>query len=346
MGAQHPRAGGVERHHPHRAHPAADQQLGPVAHLPRRLVGERDREDLVRLGRVGRDQVGDPVGQHAGLARAGAGEDQQRALAVGDRLALGLVEPGEQGVELGGGVGHGQIFNGSEAVVVAGAVHVTASVGRERPADRAPIRLRGRRRAGQHVRDRARARSPPTRHRCRSTGPPRDPDPEAHLLDGTPRGAGGVLADARRDQLRLGLVPDAAQARPAGPATSRSRPACGTGSPPTGRGPPHELDADRRREIAAALGQDPDHELMALFARSLNDLGRTSPPTHGGRFAGVVDAAGGSAVALARAPGRMGVLRRQLALRRADGPVPQARPDRRRRSRARRRRRVRATSIG
>ena len=48
---------------------------------------------LVRL-----DEVGDAVGEHAGLARAGAGEDEQRALEVGDGLALGLVEAGEQRV--------------------------------------------------------------------------------------------------------------------------------------------------------------------------------------------------------------------------------------------------------
>ncbi len=36
---------------------------------------------------------------------------------------------------------------------------------------------------------------------------------------------------------------------------------------------PTELHAITAPEIAATLGQDPDHELMALFARSLNDLG-------------------------------------------------------------------------
>ncbi len=36
------------------------------------------------------------MGQHPGLARAGAGEDQQRSLAVDDGLPLRLVEPGEQ----------------------------------------------------------------------------------------------------------------------------------------------------------------------------------------------------------------------------------------------------------
>jgi len=51
-------------------------------------------------------------------------------------------------------------------------------------------------------------------------------------------------------------------------------------------------------EIAGVLGQDPDHELMALFARSLNDLGRRVATDHGGRFAAVVDAAESSAVAL------------------------------------------------
>jgi hypothetical protein len=51
-------------------------------------------------------------------------------------------------------------------------------------------------------------------------------------------------------------------------------------------------------EIAATLKQDHDHELMALFAASLNDLGRHVGDEHGGRFADVVDAAGSSAVTL------------------------------------------------
>ena len=51
-------------------------------------------------------------------------------------------------------------------------------------------------------------------------------------------------------------------------------------------------------EIASTLGQDPDHELMALFARSLNDLGHRVATDHGGHFAAVPDAAESSAVAL------------------------------------------------
>jgi hypothetical protein len=51
-------------------------------------------------------------------------------------------------------------------------------------------------------------------------------------------------------------------------------------------------------ELAQVLGQDPDHELMGLFARSLNDLGAHVADDHAGRFLGPVEAAAGSAVAL------------------------------------------------
>ncbi len=68
----------------------------PVAHLARGLVGEGDREDLARPCAAGRQQPGDAVGEHPRLARAGAGEHQQRPLAVRDRLALRRVELGEQ----------------------------------------------------------------------------------------------------------------------------------------------------------------------------------------------------------------------------------------------------------
>ena len=54
-------------------------------------------------GLVGAQQVRDPVREHAGLARAGAGQDQQRALAVGDGVALGRVQAFEEVVD--GGVG-------------------------------------------------------------------------------------------------------------------------------------------------------------------------------------------------------------------------------------------------
>jgi hypothetical protein len=49
------------------------------------------------------------------------------------------------------------------------------------------------------------------------------------------------------------------------------------------------------QEIAATLQQDPHHELMQLFARSLNDLGRHVAHDHAGRFEGPVARAESSA---------------------------------------------------
>jgi hypothetical protein len=62
--------------------------------------------------------------------------------------------------------------------------------------------------------------------------------------------------------------------------------------------PADELATIDAAAIATTLGQDPDHELMTLFARSLNDLGRNLATDHDGRFAAVIDAAESSAVAL------------------------------------------------
>jgi len=58
-----------------------------------------------------------------------------------------------------------------------------------------------------------------------------------------------------------------------------------------------ELDA---ATLGPLLGQDPEHELMALYAASLRDLGQRVSAEHRGSFADVIDSAGGSAVALAR----------------------------------------------
>jgi hypothetical protein len=64
-----------------------------------------------------------------------------------------------------------------------------------------------------------------------------------------------------------------------------------------------ELCAISAAEIASVLGQDPDHELMELFASSLRDLGARVTAESGGCFAAVVDAAGKSAIELARLVG-------------------------------------------
>ena len=54
-------------------------------------------------------------------------------------------------------------------------------------------------------------------------GPPPELDPQRHYLEGPAHDVATYLLDARRDQLRLGLVPDAAASAPAARATSRSR---------------------------------------------------------------------------------------------------------------------------
>jgi Queuosine salvage protein len=60
-----------------------------------------------------------------------------------------------------------------------------------------------------------------------------------------------------------------------------------------------ELATIEPAAIAEILDQDPDHELMALFALSLRDLGERLLTECGGDARRLVDGAGGSAVALA-----------------------------------------------
>jgi hypothetical protein len=60
-----------------------------------------------------------------------------------------------------------------------------------------------------------------------------------------------------------------------------------------------QLQAMNAAELSAVLGQDPDHELMALFASSLRDLGARVAAEYGSSFEAVVAAANGSAVTLA-----------------------------------------------
>ena len=127
--------------------------------------------------------------------------------------------------------------------------------------------------------------------------PPGDPDPEVHLTD-RPReelaafwltldainfGSGWFPTLRKRDG-RSGYFTIAAGIRDrfatCGPYTAV------------------ELAELSPKAVAVTLGQDPDHELMTLFARSLNDLGSRIAADHDGRFAAVLDAAGSSAVAL------------------------------------------------
>ena len=107
LGAQHPHAHRVERRDPHRLRPRPDQRRDALLHLARGLVGEGDGEDLPGRRAALGEQVGDAVGEHPGLARPGAGDDQQRPALVHDRGALLRVQTLEQalGRRLGRRVG-------------------------------------------------------------------------------------------------------------------------------------------------------------------------------------------------------------------------------------------------
>jgi putative queuosine salvage protein len=60
-----------------------------------------------------------------------------------------------------------------------------------------------------------------------------------------------------------------------------------------------ELSEISAADVARVVGQDPEHPLMADYAVSLRDVGEHVAGDHGGSFAAVVEAAGGSAPALA-----------------------------------------------
>ena len=70
---------------------AGQELVDPGLHFPGGLVGEGDGQDVVRGGFLG-DQVGDAEGDHARLAGAGAGQDQDRPAQGFHRLALLRVE--------------------------------------------------------------------------------------------------------------------------------------------------------------------------------------------------------------------------------------------------------------
>ena len=98
VAAQDLHADGMEGAEPrHALDHLADDLADAVLHLARRLVGEGDGEDLARPGAAEAEDVGDAHGEHAGLAGAGAGQHQHRAVERLHRLALLGIEPREIG---------------------------------------------------------------------------------------------------------------------------------------------------------------------------------------------------------------------------------------------------------
>src|SRR3954452_20976960 len=98
LAAQDPAAGGMERHHPGGARGRPDEVADALAHLRRRLVRERDREDLGRLDADRAEQMRDAAGEDSGLSGGGSGDDEHRAFGVEDGLALRRIQVGEVGL--------------------------------------------------------------------------------------------------------------------------------------------------------------------------------------------------------------------------------------------------------
>ena len=92
LAPQQPRREGVKGPDPESRRVAGEQPAHPLLHLAGGLVGEGDGEDPLGRHAVAVDQQGDPGGEHPGLPRAGAGQYQQRAVHVLDRLTLRRVE--------------------------------------------------------------------------------------------------------------------------------------------------------------------------------------------------------------------------------------------------------------
>ena len=84
----------VEIHMPPQSAPSSASTR--AAHLLGRLVREGDRQDLVGLGVAVADEVGDAARDDARLARAGAGQNQQRPVDVQDGVALLGIEGVEE----------------------------------------------------------------------------------------------------------------------------------------------------------------------------------------------------------------------------------------------------------
>src|SRR5687768_8499642 len=100
----------MEGGQPYPGRSVSDQPLDALTHLARRLVGEGDGQNLIRLGVAVADEVRDAVGNDARLARTRAGEDQQRSRIVQHRLTLLRVQFVE---ELHGGT-VGELYRDAE----------------------------------------------------------------------------------------------------------------------------------------------------------------------------------------------------------------------------------------
>jgi len=124
-----------------------------------------------------------------------------------------------------------------------------------------------------------------------------EPDPEPHFLDGGKEELAAFWLTLDAINFGSGWFPTLR--KPPGRSGYHTI-AAGVRERFTTAGPwaASELAMIGAGDVADVLGQDRGHELMTLFALSLNDLGRHVVSDHAGEFRSVVQAAGDSAVAL------------------------------------------------
>ncbi len=94
--AQEPVAEGVEGADLGLDVAVGDELVDPLLHLRGGAVGEGEAEDLRRLRAFLGDQPGDAAGDDRRLPGPDPGDHEERPLAEGDRLALGVVQIGEK----------------------------------------------------------------------------------------------------------------------------------------------------------------------------------------------------------------------------------------------------------
>src|SRR5262249_12407034 len=95
LAPQQPHASAVKGRHPGQRL-GADQPLQPLAHLGCRLVREGHRQNAPRLDGARADEMRDAMRERARLARTGAGEDEQRPVAVQHCPLLHRIESAEE----------------------------------------------------------------------------------------------------------------------------------------------------------------------------------------------------------------------------------------------------------
>ena len=225
--------------------------LDALLHLPRGLVREGDREDLVRLHADRREQVRDAVGEHAGLARARAGDHEQRPLGRQHGLPLGGIQVGEVGRRLGRG--HRPTVPVRSAGRARSPSHDFAAASASGSADLSTTSTCGpgrRRSSGRSRRRRpASARSPPRARTRSSTRASRSVCRQVSI-GRSPRELVGVAVEHRLHLARAGRA-----APTCSRSGSRARPRAGSRAAASRAGAPPSARRTRGRRGSARAGR-------------------------------------------------------------------------------------------